>query len=154
MTYRELISKLQKSGNDPDYLIPPHPQVKTSIRFARRLSGNKEAEQFLVSLEKDNAGKGILENLCALFLLMATKGSIANKERFKKLRNAGGIHEFRAKNRRLYCYVDEKPNGKKEVVLTHGCKKQPKRKRETLEVERAQRIKEEDREWHLRGGKA
>ena len=73
--------------------------AKKSIELLCDDGDSSSVEQFLDSLQAKDRRK-----VDTLFELMCEKGSISNKERFKKLEGSDGVFEFKSFQIRLLCF--------------------------------------------------
>lgn len=76
--------------------------------------GKCDVDEFLTAL--DPASRRRVDSL---FELMAEKGSISNKEKFKKLEGSNGVFEFKSFQIRLLCFFA----GAGRLVICRGLKK-------------------------------
>ncbi len=140
LTDDELISKFLLLGKESGYLTPTGARVR--IRYAKRSNGRREAESLLLELKKKGEVR-ILVKFLNHFLQLAIEGRISSPEDFKQLEESQGIWEFREHkgNYRLYCYFDQ---DRREISLTHGCRKPKGHAAERAEINKAALIRDED----------
>jgi hypothetical protein len=111
------------------------------VACARRPSGRFEAKDYLDSLpRKEQQAFGLM------FERIADLGVLA-ENRFKSLKNSGGIFEFRGYDHRIACFLDGST-----WLLTHGFSKTGRKP--NAQIARAQQIRGEYFELKQRRGES
>ena len=108
--------------------------TERTILYAMRTDGSCPAREFIEALDVGDRAK-----IFVLFERLGDTGKIANQEKFKKIVGTK-FFEFKSFQIRLICFYQ--PGGL--VIITHGFKKKSN-KTPKGELERAERIKAEDR---------
>lgn len=111
-----------------------------TIAYAVDRNGRSPGKEFFDGLPCEDQAK-----LMRLFALLAEQGKIANPEKFGNLK--GGFREFKSFQVRMPCRFLPQAI----VLVTHGFKKQRDRTPRE-EIERAQRIFQQDQERSRRVG--
>lgn len=107
--------------------------LKASIELYEFEDGSCPAAEFLEALsERDR------QRVDSLFQLMGERGSINNKEHFKKLEGTDGLFEFKRFQIRLFCFFAK--GSPARLVVTHGVIKQSD-KHAKADIKRALAIK-------------
>jgi hypothetical protein len=147
LTISELISKLLSDSETSEYLFPPG-SGNISIRFAKNANGKLPARDFLIELQSSALGSRAMIKYFTLFIQLFQEGVLYNKENFKKLKDADGVHEFRefGSNTRLFCVIENTENGN-EILLTHGSRKKDSKRELRTDIKKALAIVKEDCVW-------
>jgi len=107
-----------------------------NVDYAQSANGRYHAQEFLAKLDDSQKTK-----FTKLFERMAETGKIWNKQKFKVLKGADGICEFKSKPHRIMCWLSGST-----YYLTHGFTKDDD-ETPPEEIGRAKRIRRE----HLSG---
>ncbi len=102
--------------------------------FALARDGRCFAEDFLKECKKDNIGA--YKVFLRLFERTADTGLIKNETQFKQVR--GNLYEFKVDNLRLFCFI----TCRNILILTNESKKAGKSKKQTIEIERAEMLRD------------
>jgi len=84
--------------------------------------------------QKDNIGA--YKVFLRFFERTADTGLIKNETQFKQVR--GNLYEFKVDNLRLFCFI----TCRSILILTNGSKKAGKSKKQTIEIERAEMLRD------------
>ena len=103
--------------------------------FALDHYGRCPAEDFLKECKKDNIGA--YKVFFRLFQRTADVGLIKNDTQFKHVRN--NLYEFKVDNLRIFCFIQ----GGNILILTNASKKAGKSKKQTADIERAEKLRDE-----------
>ncbi|MCA0394810.1 MAG: type II toxin-antitoxin system RelE/ParE family toxin [Proteobacteria bacterium] len=110
-----------------------HSGLKASVGLYEFEDGSCPAAEFLGALSSKDR-----QRVDSLFALIGERGSISNKEHFKKLEGTEGIFEFKRFQVRLLCFFAK--GSPARLVITHGVIKKSD-KHAKADIERALAIR-------------